>query len=280
MPTPWPESAAVQGPSGPMAHTAGGLFYRADLLKNFPMSIFRRIFNFEKASVEQLEKRLSQRHPIGAGFPLQGTLRNAGRDHSVKVIDMSSNGLGLIVAPGSTPSPGHHVQFQLALDHHRLELDARIAHQQDRDSGEYIGLSLVFPEFEQQKTYLQLLQPVVMGQSLRPMPAEGIFQDDPRFLKQGYTGNADNQLTVWLDPAQALAVHSFEFRMQNYFCRGGLATGRTEAGELGATGPVLETSGGLHEEILQLFRWVIMNLSADVPENVRAFLRRFAQQAR
>lgn len=244
------------------------------------MSIFRRIFNFEKSKVEQLEKRLSQRHPIGAGFPLQGTLRHAGRDYSAKVVDMSSNGLGLTLAAGVAPPAGHHVQFQLALEHHRLELEARIAHQQARDPGQYVGLSLVFPEFERQKSYLQLLQPVVIGQSLRPMPAEGIFQDDPRLLKQGYSGDADNQLTVWLDREQGLALHSFEFRMQNYFCRGGLATGRTEAGEMGASGPVLETSGGLHEEILQLFRWVVMNLSAEVPDQVRDFLRRFAQQAR
>jgi hypothetical protein len=244
------------------------------------MSIFRRIFNFEKAKVEQLEKRLSQRHPIGAGFPLIGTLRHAGHDYSAKVVDMSSNGLGITLTAGSAPPPGHHVEFQLALEQHRLELEARIAHQQARDPGRYIGLSLVFPEFERQKAYLQLLQPVVIGQSLRPMPAEGIFQDDPRFLKQGYSGDADNQLTVWLDRVQALSLHRFEFRMQNYFCRGGLATGQTEAGEMGADGAVLETSGGLHEEILHLFRWVVMNLSAEVPENVRDFLRRFAQQAR
>lgn len=244
------------------------------------MSIFRRIFNFEQSKVEQLEKRLSQRHPIGSGFPLLGTLRHAGRDYSARVADMSSNGLGVTVAAGTAPSPGHHVSFQLALERHRMELEARVAHQQARESGEYVGLSLVFPDFEQQKSYLQLLQPVVFGQSLRPMPAEGIFQDDPRLVKQGFAGDFDNQLTVWLDRAEALAPHSFELRMQNYFCRGGLPTGRTEAGELGADGPVLETSGGLHEEILQLFRWVVLNLGADVPDNVREFLRRFAQEAR
>jgi hypothetical protein len=244
------------------------------------MSIFRRIFNFEKSKVEQLEKRLNQRHPVGAGFPVLGTLRHAGRDYSAKVVDISSNGLGITLATDAAPPPGHHVQFQLALDHHRLELDARIAHQQARDPGRYVGLSLVFPEFDRQKSYLQLLQPVVIGQSLRPMPAEGIFQDDPRFLKQGYSGDADNQLTVWLDHQQALAPYRFEFRMQNYFCRGGPGIGSTEAGEMGASGPVLETSGGLHAEILQLFRWVVMNLSAEVPDNVRDFLRRFAEHAR
>lgn len=244
------------------------------------MSIFRRIFNFEKSKVEQLEKRLNQRHPVGAGFPLQGTLRHAGRDYSAKIIDMSSNGLGVGLAAGATAPAGHHVQFQFALDQYRLELEARVAHQNDQEPGKYVGLSLVFSDFERQKSYLQLLQPVVIGQSLRPTPAEGVFQDDPRFLKQAYAGDGDNQLTIWLEQGRGLAPHRFEFRMQNYFCRGGNETGRTEAGEIGAGGPVLETSGGLHEEIRQLFRWVVPNLNPAVPDAVRDFLRRFAQQSR
>ena len=56
------------------------------------MSIFRRIFNFEKAKVEQLEKRLNQRYAIGGAFPLHATIRHAGRDYSTRIIDMSSNG--------------------------------------------------------------------------------------------------------------------------------------------------------------------------------------------
>lgn len=242
------------------------------------MSIFRRIFNFEKARVEQLEKRLSQRYTLGADFPLHATLRHAGREHPAKVIDMSSTGLSLAVAASAAPAAGLHVGLELALDRHRLELEARVAHQKARDGGQYVGLSLVFAEFELQKTYLQLLQPVVIGQSLKPLPTGGIFQDDPRFLKQTYAGEGDNQLVVRLDQAQG-TLHSFEFRMENYFCRGGAQPGRTESGavEPGASGgPVFETSGGLHDEIHQLFRWVVPNLSGEVPQNIRDSLRRFA----
>ncbi len=242
------------------------------------MSIFRRIFNFEKAKVEQLEKRLSQRYALGETFPLQATLRHAGRELPATVFDMSSTGIGLVLPPNTAPAAGLHVRLELALDRHRLDLEARVAHQKPRPGGQYVGLSLVFAEFEPQKTYLQLMQPVVIGQSLKPMPAEGIFQDDPRFLKQAFAGDGDNQLTVRLDQATG-ALHSFEFRMQNYFCRGGARPGHTEAGamEPGTTAaPVFETSGGLHDEIHQLFRWVVPNLSAEVPDTVRDFLRRFA----
>jgi hypothetical protein len=40
--------------------------------------------------------------------------------------------------------------------------------------------------------------------------------------------------------------------------------------------PVFETSGGLHEEIHQMFRWILPNLAPAVPANVRAFLQQFA----
>jgi hypothetical protein len=40
--------------------------------------------------------------------------------------------------------------------------------------------------------------------------------------------------------------------------------------------PVFDSSGGLHDEIRQLFRWILPNLSRDVPDDVRAFLQRFA----
>jgi hypothetical protein len=40
--------------------------------------------------------------------------------------------------------------------------------------------------------------------------------------------------------------------------------------------PVFDTSGGLHDEIRQLFRWIMPNLSRAVPDDVRAFLQRFA----
>lgn len=245
------------------------------------MSIFRRIFNFEKSKVEQLEKRLNQRYSIGSGFPLQATVRAGGRDYSARIHDMSVNGVRAQVQSGAALAAGHHVQLLLMLGQHRLEIEARIAHQQARDGGQYLGLGLVFPEFELQKTYLQLLQPVVIGQSLRPMPAETVVQDDPRFHKQTYTGESDSQLTVRLDQARGMALQGFDFRMQNYFCRGDLQSDKTEAGALESsdsslTNPVFETSGGLHDEIHQLFRWVVPNLGNAVPEDVRAFLQRFA----
>ena len=44
------------------------------------MLLFKRIFKFEKAAVEQLEKRLTQRYVPGPAYPLQASVRYGGRD--------------------------------------------------------------------------------------------------------------------------------------------------------------------------------------------------------
>lgn len=248
------------------------------------MLIFRRIFNFEQAKVEQLEKRLNLRYALGPDFPLQATLHNAGRDHSIKLVDISSNGIGVLVAPGSGLLAGHHLRVDLVLGAHRLAIEARIAHVHDRENEVYLGLGLVFGDFEVQKSYMQLMQPVVIGQSLQLMPAERVIQDESQFTKQVYFGEPDSLLTVRAVKTPGLPLHSFDFRMYDYFCRGVMQKGAKEAYPLesrDADGtrkgePIFETSGGLHDEIHQLFRWVVPNLTSTIPDNVREFLRKFA----
>lgn len=248
------------------------------------MLIFRRIFNFEQAKVEQLEKRLNQRYAPGPSFPLQAILHVAGRDISTKIVDISSNGVGVLVAPGTALAAGHHLRLSLMLEKHRLEIEARIAHLKPRENGIYLGLGLLFGEFELQKTYLQLMQPVAIGQSLQPMAADRVIQDEPELTKQIYIGEPDSLLTVRAENKPDLPLHSFDFRMHDYFCRGILQKGKPEAYPLesidpyGAklANPVFETSGGLHDEIQQLFRWVVPNLTTTIPGNVREFLRKFA----
>ena len=248
------------------------------------MLIFRRIFNFEKAKVEQLEKRQNQRYEPSRDFPLQAKAYYAGREYAAKILDLSSNGIGLVVARDPALAAGLHLHVELTLGPHKLEIEARIAHLKPREDGLYLGLGLVFNEFELQKTYLQLLQPVVIGQSLKPMAADRVIQDDPRFIKQVFIAEPDSLLTVRMEATPGSPLHSFELMMLDSFCRGVMRQGTTapyalesrEENSASQGKPVFETSGGLHDEIRQLFRWTLPNLSSSVPENVRAFLQRFA----
>jgi PilZ domain len=246
--------------------------------------IFKRIFNFEKTKVAQLEKRLNRRYVPGTGFPLRTSLHFAGRNCPAVLQDMSGNGVAVLVGKAVALDPGQMVRLDLELDQHRLEIDTRLAHLQPHDQGFYCGLGLKFGEFQSQQAYLQLLQPVVIGQSLQTMSDHQPVQPEPGFRKQIFIGESDSMLTVTTALANGPALHSFEFRMSDFFCQGSLQTGQLETGtqdpdaapEALVRNPVFATSGGLHAEIHQIFRWILPNLSAAVPADVRAFLQQFA----
>lgn len=249
------------------------------------MLIFRRIFNFEKARVEQLEQRLNQRYTPGASFPLQAMLSLAPHHwQPAKVLNLSGNGLGLLLGREDTVLNPQSPRVQLRLPGHKLEFDATLSHVRPDATGTHYGLGLKFPDFNARKAYQQLLQPVAIGQSFQPLPADRVIQNEPQFVKQVYVGEFDSVLTVWLAMTVGTPLHSFEFRMKDYFCRAIVATGVLEAYALESTDshvaklstPVFDTSGGLHDEIRQLFKWIVPNLSAAVPDDVRASLQRFA----
>ena len=116
------------------------------------------------------------------------------------------------------------------------------------------------------------------------MAADPFIQDDPQYIKQVFIGESDSLLTVRMEATPGSPPHSFEFMMLDTFCRGIMRQGTAvpyalesrEEGGARPGEPIFETSGGLHDEVRQLFRWTLPNLSSAVPDNVRAFLQRFA----
>ncbi|MDQ5977937.1 MAG: PilZ protein [Verrucomicrobiota bacterium] len=250
------------------------------------MLLFRRIFNFEKAKVEQLaDLRLNQRYAPGAAFPLQARLIDGTIETGARVENISGNGVGLLLpTPHAGLTEGGSVKVRLLLADFQLTLAARVAQMRAADRGQRCGLSLQFGDFLEQKTFHQLLHPVAIGQSLKAVPPERVVQNEPQFIKQVFRGEEHSALTVWLDKSFGTPLHSFEFETNDYFCRADAKLGLLEAyvrestdshkGKL--SNPVFDTSGGLNDEIRQLFRWILPNLSREVPDDVRAFLQRFA----
>ena len=231
------------------------------------------------------EHRLNQRYTPGAAFPLQAYLSLAKYDwRPAKVENLSGNGAGLLIAPGPNPVADQPARVQLVLGALKLEIDARLVHHQGRIKGIYCGVAYNFSDFPVQKAYLQLLQPIALGQSLKAVPTERITQNEPHLIKQVFRGESDSVLTVWLEKTMGTPLHRFEFQMQDYFCRAEAKTGVLEAytreaadsfkGKL--SNPVFDTSGGLQDEIRQLFRWIVPNLSPAVPDDLRAVLQGFA----
>lgn len=248
------------------------------------MPLFRRIFNFEKPKVDKMELRLNQRYTPGAAFPLQAWLVTGGKEWPARVLNLSGNGIALLVEAAAKPATGLPVRVRVSMSTHQQTLDAKLVQVRPDPKGMYCGIGLVFRDFPEQKAWLQLLQPVAIGQSLQAVPAERVVQNEPQFIKQVFRGDEQSMLTVWLEKSFGTPLHSFEFEMQGYFCRADATSGKLEAylleeadthkGKM--SNPVFDTTGELHDEIRQLFRWILPNLSKSVPDDVRAFLQRFA----
>ncbi len=231
-----------------------------------------------------MEQRLNHRYVPGGGFPLQAWLITGGKEWGARVLNISGNGIGLGVDASAKPAAGLPVRVRISMGNHQQTLDGKIAQVRPELKVMHCGIGLLFRDFLEQRSWLQLLQPVAIGQSLQPVPADRVVQNEPQFIKQVFRGDEQSALTVWLDKSFGTPLHSFEFQMHDYFCHADAKSGVLEVytreaaeshkGKL--SNPVFDQDRDLEAEIRQLFRWILPNLSKAVPDDVRAFLQRFA----
>jgi PilZ domain len=249
------------------------------------MLLFRRIFDFRKSNLLQIEQRHNQRYTPGPLFPLRATLQMAGRDRTGSIHNISATGVGLLLERDNDLVTGRSGQLRLALDQYELNLKARLIHAQPRTEGFFCGVTLDFEDFTLQKAYLQLLQPISIGCTLQPVAAPLVIQNEPQFTKLSFRGEANSLLSVWRENAPPAELHSFEFMMQDYFVRADAKVRVMEVfqraqvdrpPQLKVTAPMIDVLGGANDEVRQLFRWIVPNLPAAVPGDVRGFLQSFA----
>lgn len=251
-----------------------------------PVLLFRRIFDFQKKDVQQfVDQRLNRRYTPGRNFPLRATLRDGAAEIPARIHDLSASGLALVTDRAAAPVAGRDIDIQLTLETHRLELRGHAAHFRTEGDGLLCGMSLLFDDFVRLKSYLQLLQPVAIASTLQAVDPARVQQNEPQFIKQVFRGESDSVLSVWLEKRLGTPLHSFEFRMHDYFVRAEAAVGvlevflreQIEATHKGKiTTPVFDLAGGASDEIRQLFRWVVPNLPPEIPDDVREFMQRMS----
>src|SRR6186713_782201 len=231
-----------------------------------------------------MEQRLNTRYTPSDAFPLQAWLLTEGNETPAKILDISGNGIGLLLEPDTLPGEGDAVKVRLRFGAHQQLVDGRVSHLRPEAAKAYCGVGLKFADLLARKTYLQLLQPIAIGQSLQPVPAEQVMQDVPSLTKRSFRGDDQSQLTVWYDQTARPQIQRFEFRTTEYFCQLDRSSGVLEiqshadsgAHEGKSSNPVFDISGTLQAEVRQLFRWTLPNLAAGVPDDVRAFLQHYA----
>ena len=254
------------------------------------MSLFKRILNFSQEAVAQSDKRTGPRHAVGQSFPVKSVLHlighdedgnplpetTHGQDWTGRLVNMSSNGASMQLHPAAAARRGEPCSLRLGLGQSQLELPGTVAQFRTYRDYALCGFSLHFPDFDSQKSYLQLIEPVAFGAGLTPKASDKVEQDTPGLHREEYTGQYASHLTVWRDQRNG-AVHGFDFKMRNYGVRwsDGMAEVETygfTAGEPPTNGHLRQLSLQQQEEVRWLFCLAVPNLAKAVPSDTRKFL--------
>lgn len=263
------------------------------------MLLFRRILGFKEETIQQRENRRAQRYAVSPSFPLKVVLNTLGRDEDAQLnktkdgrgrnwgaqaVNLSSTGASILVSPSLLVHRGDTCTLTLTIENFVIVQRGLVAHYRGQRDYATIGIAFEAPEPGMQRAYLQLLEPLAIGESLKPVPAKQVRQDTPGQHKEQYCGEGDAQLTVWRATPES-APHAFEFRMHQCYARGSSHSSELAVYTLedsppsvhGYDAPALKRSPGHTREIQTLFRWTVPHLASAVPADVREFLAQFAQ---
>jgi hypothetical protein len=244
---------------------------------------FKRILKFDLQEVAKQDLRRAQRYTVEPTTPLRTSLRMGNHDQPVKLLNLSSSGAAIQLSEPANYRRGEACILRLVLGRRALRLDATVAHQLAETTRTMLGLEFAFANLEEHKCYLQLLEPVAIGASLKPGNAKLVRQREAGLLTKIYVGPDDTLLTVWRNFA-GQAVHSFEFRMHNYFVRSSSTPHVLEIYTCDDQGheqkqgyrvPELTRATNQSAEIRQLFLWVVPHLNQAVPDDIREYLAQF-----
>lgn len=257
------------------------------------MLLFKRILNFSKATVGSGDKRQQQRYPVGHPFPFKTILAlighdgegkplpndHKGQDWAGRLSNLSGTGASIQLHSAAVGLRGEHCIFKIRLDEYRLDIPSTVAHFRSYQNYALCGFSFNFPDFETEKAYLQLLEPVTIGASLVAVEAKKVRQDAEGLIKEEYVGTGSCRLHIWRQ-STADRIHSFDFRMNDYGVR--WSEGMTEVEPYGIkhqTGAgkksaetVLHLTPTQLEDVRWLFCLAVPNLAKGVPADVRKFL--------
>uniref|UniRef100_UPI00404A6B12 PilZ domain-containing protein n=1 Tax=Cephaloticoccus sp. TaxID=1985742 RepID=UPI00404A6B12 len=248
------------------------------------MSFFKRILNFTRETATQQEKRHAKRYLVSPESPLIAIFKLNGRLYSSRMINMSSSGVSIEIASVLGATSGETGQLELNLDDYILSTSAQVAHVRSDADQTTLGLELKFADFEARKSYLQVLEPVAIGEGLKAGDPNLVREKEQGLTTTLYHGSGDILLTVWRD-TESKTVQSFEFRMHDYYVRSGVTspnldifTGGQQTAEhkSGIRVPELTRSREEESEIRQLFCLVVPHLNRKIPEDLREKLKRYA----
>lgn len=246
--------------------------------------MFTQLFDFKRAFLARIgNKRSHPRHAVGDGFPLQAVLAladdkdpgprpDASRDPlGGHVGNISLNGLSVVLPTSASLAAKQPLTVCLTIDHHSLEIPGLVVHFRVYDTHAVCGVEFELRDAKIQKTYYQLVEAVNLGASF--VPVAGRARTPPGTVRRSWRSAHKTVLTEWRATGNP-APERFELTLGKH----------TLAGQADRLGLVIQprkkgappVPAAMVSELRQLFRWVVPNLSKQVPADLRALMTRVA----
>jgi PilZ domain len=254
------------------------------------MLFFKRILKEPEPPVKPtpaVERRGLPRYPISPEFPLKAVLSFIGRDENGapmsntrhgwnwkgRLLDCSEEGARIQMGPAVKVQDGEPCDLKLSVQDYEITVPCQITNLGETPEGVVLGLKHAIDDAVTREGYRQLLDVVALGSTLK-LESSAKQPDASGYLVEVYAGTRPSRLTVWRHPADE-SVMAFEFVLNDNMVRAAAGQRVEYLADIDGTGSLPATTEKCLE-IGRLYQWVVPNLPADMPEEVRGFLKHYA----
>lgn len=211
---------------------------------------------------------LSYSGPKGSQAPLGTPQKNW--HWKGRLLDCSERGVRIQMGPALKVEARDLCDLKLTVEDFELTVPCHVANIREHDEGLVFGLRQDIADETTGKAFRQLLEVLALGSTLK-LHSKTTEPDKSGYLVEHYVSNRPARLSIWRHPANE-AVAAFEFQLKDNLVRA--AAGHGMQCLVGAQARTATSAQAA--EIKRLFSWVVPNLAAAVPEDVRKFLHRYA----
>jgi hypothetical protein len=223
------------------------------------------------------DQRGARRHALARDFQPEVGLRRFGpggmvRDFPGSLRDVSTTGAGVRLAATAWAARGDRAVLVIPLDDRKLEIPGTVAHFTVFPDYAVAGLFFQFSEIQPQREYLELFAAVASGATLGAIDATRQPRPEAERSMERYRADGGTRLNVWRH-GTTRTPDQFELAMGDHLYRG--STDGSALQILHGNGAAMPVGGSGRAHLL--FCWMVQNLAATVPGDVRDLLRKFAQ---
>jgi hypothetical protein len=248
------------------------------------MQLFNSILQGNAVGAPPAERRSEQRYAVSPDFPLKAVISYIGRDDTGapmslsragwnwkgQLLDCSEEGARMRLGPGLKAVVGESCDLKLTVQDFNLTVPCHVVNVQE-DGGDIIyGLKHAIDDADTLAAYGQLVEVLALAATLKARFSEP-RPDKNGYLVEQFANDRPARLTIWREP-RSRGVIAFEFLLKEDIVQAASGQAMEYLTGTEATGAVA-AGAAKALEIHRLFTWVLPNLPAEVPVDVREFLR-------